>query len=168
MTWRPSAAQIRPPRFLPEPLLAAACGAAGLSILAGPALAAERAKGGLGLIVIASVGEFAGAFTRRRNRRPDPARVACAGLRQAILAELKRPITISSYSEWADVWAASCSSATPPQRCWRNRRPRSKKSRHPATLVRRKVRTSGRNVVNRDHALAERIDPGGEGAVPMR
>ena len=47
MTWRACAAQIRPPVFL----LAAACGAAGLTLLTGPALAAEGAKGGASEVI---------------------------------------------------------------------------------------------------------------------
>ena len=51
MTWRSCAAQIRPPGFLPGPLLATACGAAGLTLLTGPALAAEGAKGGASEVI---------------------------------------------------------------------------------------------------------------------
>jgi Kef-type K+ transport system membrane component KefB/nucleotide-binding universal stress UspA family protein len=51
MTWRACAAQIRPPGFLPGLLLAAACGAAGLTLLTGPALAAEGAKGGASEVI---------------------------------------------------------------------------------------------------------------------
>jgi Kef-type K+ transport system membrane component KefB/nucleotide-binding universal stress UspA family protein len=47
MTWRACAAQIRPPALL----LAAACGAAGLTLLTGPALAAEAAKGGASEVI---------------------------------------------------------------------------------------------------------------------
>jgi hypothetical protein len=51
MTWRACAAQIRPPGFLPGLLLAAAHGAAGLTLLTGPALAAEGAKGGASEVI---------------------------------------------------------------------------------------------------------------------
>jgi Kef-type K+ transport system membrane component KefB/nucleotide-binding universal stress UspA family protein len=52
MTWRSCAAQIRPPPgFLPRLLLAAGCGAAGLTLLTGPALAAEGAKGGASEVI---------------------------------------------------------------------------------------------------------------------
>ena len=51
MTWRACAAQIRPTGFPPGLLLAAACGAAGLTLLTGPALAAEGAKGGASEVI---------------------------------------------------------------------------------------------------------------------
>ncbi|MEA2966628.1 MAG: hypothetical protein QOI46_6726 [Alphaproteobacteria bacterium] len=51
MTWRACAAQIRPPGSLPGLLLVAACGAAGLTLLTGPALAAEGAKGGASEVI---------------------------------------------------------------------------------------------------------------------
>src|SRR3954452_4850879 len=51
MTWRACAAQIRPTGFLPGRLLAAATGVAGLTLLAGPALAAEGAKGGASEVI---------------------------------------------------------------------------------------------------------------------
>ena len=50
MTWRACAAQLRPPGFLPG-LLAAASGVAGLTLLTGPALAAEGAKGGASEVI---------------------------------------------------------------------------------------------------------------------
>ena len=51
MTWRSCDAQIRPPGFLPGPLLAAASGVAGLTLLTAPALAAEGAKGGASEVI---------------------------------------------------------------------------------------------------------------------
>src|SRR6476660_5413084 len=51
MTWRACAAQIRPTGFPPGLLLAAACGAAGHTLLTGPALAAEGAKGGASEVI---------------------------------------------------------------------------------------------------------------------
>jgi Kef-type K+ transport system membrane component KefB/nucleotide-binding universal stress UspA family protein len=51
MTWRPCPAQIRRPGYLPGLLLAAACGAAGVALLTGPALAAEGAKGGASEVI---------------------------------------------------------------------------------------------------------------------
>ena len=51
MTWRSCAVQIRPREFPPVFLLAAACGAAGLTLLTGPALAAEGAKGGASEVI---------------------------------------------------------------------------------------------------------------------
>src|SRR6476659_604717 len=51
MTWRSCAAQIRPPGFLPELCAAAAGCAAGLTLLTGPALAAEGAKGGASEVI---------------------------------------------------------------------------------------------------------------------
>ena len=51
MTWRSCAVQIRPREFPPVFLLAAACGAAGLTLVTGPALAAEGAKGGASEVI---------------------------------------------------------------------------------------------------------------------
>src|SRR4029079_1696347 len=51
MTWRACAAQLRPQGFSPVLLLAAAGGAAGLTLLTGPALAAEGAKGGASEVI---------------------------------------------------------------------------------------------------------------------
>jgi Kef-type K+ transport system membrane component KefB len=51
MTWRSCAAQLRPPGFLSGRLLAAAAGVAGLTLLTGPALAAEGAKGGASEVI---------------------------------------------------------------------------------------------------------------------
>src|SRR6476620_7868045 len=75
MTWRACAAQIRPTGFPPGLLLAAACGAAGLTLLTGPALAAEGAKGGASeviflaqLITLMLVGRLLGEAMNRIGR----------------------------------------------------------------------------------------------------